>query len=69
MLGESVFLIAEAKKIFLVSHVSATVKNLPTMQEMKFRFLGQEDPLEKNMATQFSILAWRNPWTEECGRL
>ena len=72
MLGESVFLTAEAKKIFLVSYASATVKNLSAtqeMQEMKFRFLGQEYPLEKNMATQFSILAWRIPWTEEPGRL
>ena len=66
------FLTAEAKKIFLVSYASATVKNLSAtqeMQEMKFRFLGQEYPLEKNMATQFSILAWRIPWTEEPGRL
>ena len=72
LLGESVFLIAEAKKIFLVSYAECTVKNLPAMQEMqemKFWFLGQEDPLEKNMATQFSILAWRIPWTEEPGRL
>ena len=41
------------------------VNNLPAMQETWVRSLGQEDPLEKGMATHFSILAWRNPWTEE----
>ena len=45
------------------------VKNLPAMQETWVRFLGREDPLEKEMATHFSILAWRIPWTEETGRL
>ena len=45
------------------------VKNLPAMQEMGVQFLGQEDPLEKEMATHSSILAWRLPWTEEPGRL
>ena len=39
------------------------------MQETQVRFLGQEDPLEKEMATHSSILAWRTPWTEEPGRL
>ena len=39
------------------------------MQETRVRFLGQEDPLEKEMATRSSILAWRIPWTEEPGRL
>ena len=39
------------------------------MQETWVRFLGQEDPLEKEMATQFSILAWRVPWSEDAGRL
>ena len=39
--------------------------NLPTMQETWVRSLGQEDPLEKGMATHSSILAWRIPWTEE----
>ena len=42
------------------------VKSLPAMQETHFKFLDQEDPLEKGMATHFSILAWRSPWTEEC---
>ena len=39
------------------------------MQETLVRLLGQEDPLEKKIATQSSILAWRTPWTEEPGRL
>ena len=39
------------------------------MQETQVWFLGQEDPLEKEMATHSSILAWRIPWTEEPGRL
>ena len=45
--------------------VAQTVKNLPAMQETQARSLGQEDPLEKEMATHSSILAWRTPWTEE----
>jgi len=45
------------------------VKNLPAMQEAQVRSLGQEDPLEKGMATHSSILAWRTPWTEEPGGL
>ena len=46
-----------------------TVKNLPSMWETQVQSLGQEDPLEKCMATHSSILAWRIPWTEEPGRL
>ena len=45
------------------------VKNPPAMQETRVRSLGQEDPLEKDMATHSSILAWRIPWTEEPGGL
>ena len=45
------------------------VKNLPAMRETQVRSLGQEDPLEKEMATHSSILAWRIPWTEEPGGL
>ena len=41
------------------------VNNLPAMQETWVQSLGQEDPLEKGMATHSSILAWRIPWTEE----
>ena len=45
--------------------VAQLVKNLPVMQETSVQFLGQEDPLEKEMATHSSILAWRIPWKEE----
>ena len=45
--------------------VAQTVKSLPTMQETWVRSLGQEDPLENEMATHASILAWRILWTEE----
>ena len=40
------------------------VKNLPTVQEIRVQSLGQKDPLDKEMATHSSILAWRIPWTE-----
>ena len=49
--------------------IAQLVKNLPAMQETWVRSLGGEDPLEKEMATHSSILAWRIPWTEEPGRL
>ena len=45
------------------------LKNIPAMQKMWVQSLGQEDPLEKGMATHASILAWIIPWTEELGRL
>ena len=45
------------------------VKNLPSLQDTQVQFLGQEDPLEKEMATHSSLLAWRIPWMEEPGRL
>ena len=45
------------------------LKRLPAMWETWVRSLGQEDPLEKEMATHSSILAWRIPWTEEPGEL
>ena len=45
------------------------VKNLPAVQETWVQSLGQEDPLEKEMATHSSILAWRIPWTEELAGL
>ena len=51
------------------SLVAQTVKHLPTMQETRVQSLGREDPLEKEMATHSSILAWRIPWTEEPGGL
>ena len=43
------------------------VKNLPAKQEMQVRSLGQEEPLEEEMATHSSVLAWEIPWTEEPG--
>ena len=55
--------------IMLGFPVAQTVKNLPAMQRTQVQFLGQEDPMEKGMATHSSILAWRIPWTEEPGRL
>ena len=51
------------------SLVAQRVKRLPTMQETWVRSLGWEDPLEKEMATHSSILAWKIPWTEKPGRL
>ena len=47
----------------------SSVKNLPAVQETKVRFLGWEDPLEKEMATHSCIIAWRIPWIEEPSRL
>ena len=52
-----------------VALVAQSVKNLPATQETWVQFLGQEDPLEKGMATHSSILAWGIPWTEEPGGL
>ena len=49
--------------------MAQTVKNLPAMQEAQVQSLGQEDPLEKGMATHSSTPAWRIPWTEEPGGL
>ena len=45
------------------------LKNPPIMQETQVLFLGEQDPLEKEMATHSSILAWETPWTEEPGGL
>ena len=49
--------------------VAQMVENLHAMQATRVRTLGQENPLEKEMATHSSILAWRIPWSEEPGRL
>ena len=49
--------------------MAQTVKNPPTVQETWVQSLGQEDPLEKEVATHLSILAWRIPWTEQPGGL
>ena len=51
--------------LFWASLVAKSVKNLPAMQGTQVQSLGWEDPLEKEMATHSSILAWRIPWTEE----
>ena len=53
----------------LASLVAQSVKNLPIVQETRVQSLGWEDPLEKERATHFSILAWKIPWTEEPCRL
>ena len=55
--------------IFGDSLVAQMVKRLPTMRETRIQSLSREDPLEKEMATHSSILAWKIPWTEEPGRL
>ena len=51
------------------SLMAPTVKRLPAMRETQLRFLGQESPLEKEMAIHSSTLAWKIPWTEEPDRL
>ena len=51
------------------SLVVQLVKSPPAVQETRVQFLCQEDPLEKEMATHFSILAWEIQWTEVSGRL
>ena len=62
-------LLENPKELFRASLVAQLVKHLPAMQETWVRSLGQEDPLEKGMATHSSILSWRSPWTEETGGL
>ena len=63
------------EKLFIVdsrmgaSLVAQTVKRLPAMWETQVRSLGQKDPLEKEMATHSTTLAWKIPWTEEPYRL
>ena len=49
--------------------MAQSVKRLPAIRETRVRFLGQEDPLEKEMAIYSSTLAWKIPWTEEPDRL
>ena len=53
----------------MTSLVAQTVKHLPTMWETQVLSLGQEDPLEKEIATHSSTLSWKIAWTEEPGRL
>ena len=59
----------DISQIGLASLVAQRVKHLPAMQETHVRSLGWEDPLEKEMATLSTVLAWRIPWTEELGGL
>ena len=58
-----------ASPVLGASLVTKLVKNLPAMEETGVQSLGQEDPLEKEMATHSSLLAWKIPWTEEPGGL
>ena len=51
------------------SLIAQSVKNLPAVQETRVKFLGQENPLEKEMVSHSSVLAWRIPWTEQPGGL
>ena len=59
----------QLKDVLCCNLVAQRVKRLPAMQETWVRSLGQEDPLEKEMATHSSTLAWKIPWTEKPGRL
>ena len=69
--GFSVHGILQARILewFAISLVAQLVKNLPAMRETQVRSLGREDPLEEEMATHSSILAWDISWTEEAGGL
>ena len=51
------------------SWVAQMIKSLPALRESQVQSLGEKDPLQKEMATQSSILAWKIPWTVEPGRL
>jgi len=53
----------------IIFALAQSVKHLPAMRETWVRLLGQEDPMEKEMATHSSILAWGIPWSEKPGRL
>ena len=57
------------KKKLLDSLVAQILKNLPALQDTWVQSLGWEEPLEKEMATNSSILAWKIPWMEECSRV
>ena len=73
LLLKDVFLFSFDKRFFKnwdgESLVAQMVKNMPAMKESRVRFLGQENPLEKGLATHSSIPAWRILWTEEPGGL
>ena len=59
----------EGGDLYIATLVAQSIKNLPAVQETQLQSLGWEDPLEKEMATHSSILAWKIPWTEEPGGL
>ena len=63
------FLLLHYSPLYWASLVAQRLKHLPPMQETRVQSLGCEDPLEKEMATHSSIVAWRIPWTEEAGGL
>ena len=69
VVGDDFIVIWRVICFLMTSLVAQMVKHLPTMQETRVQSLGQEDLLEKEMATHSSILAWRIPWMEEPGRL
>ena len=56
-------------RVCWASLVAQRLKHLPGMRETQVRSLGQEDPLEQEMATHFSTLAWKIPWTEPPGKI
>ena len=63
------FIMKEKSATLGTSLVAQMVKHLPTMQETQVQSLGQDDALEKEMATHSSTLAWKIPWIEERSRL
>ena len=69
MEAQSPFLTSLFSDIYWASLVAQMLKKMPAVQESQVQSLGGEDPLEKGMTTQLSILAWRIPWTEEPGGL
>ena len=69
MLSKSLIQFSVDGHLYRTSLIARLVKNLPTMQETWVQSLGQEDPLEEEMATHSSILAWRIPRTKEPDKL
>ena len=69
LLAKFTFIFMDVHSLGSASLVAQSVKNLPTVQETGVWSLGWEDPLEKEMATHSSILAWKITWTEEPGGL
>ena len=65
--GKEASTLAVRSVMYWASLVAQMVKNLPAMQETRVQSLDQEDPLEKEMVTHSSIIAWRIPWKEEPG--